>query len=394
MKIMKRNLIIIALCALALPRLQAQGLDEVLRSVAQHNKALQAQRQADEAEKTGIEAENGLEDPSVEYSSFYSKGVSGQSGSELVVSQGFDFPTVYGQRSRAGRERKEAVDYRAEARRRDILLEAKYLCLDLIRLNRQQDLLQQRMKNASELLALFEERLEAGDATLIEVNKIKMERMGIQTELLQNHTAHRTALQSLLALNGNRPLQFEEREYPDVPDTRDFEALRDEVLAGDAALKAAEADTRAAGRTLTVSRHGWLPRLELGYRRNTGEDSKEHGFIVGGSIPLFSNRRQVKMARAQSVAAQLTADDLRLQTEAALHAGFNELQQLRKSMEVYDRPLMLQTLELLKESVKGGEMSVTDFFVEADQIYRNLQAYMELEYQYQKSAATLYKNRL
>ena len=77
-----------------------------------------------------------------------------------------------------------------------------------------------------------------------------------------------------------------------------------------------------------------------------------------------------------------------------MHAGFNEMQQLRKSMEVYDKPLMLQTLELLKASVKGGEMSVTDYFVEADQIYRNLQAFMELEYQYQKSAATLYKNRL
>ena len=53
-------------------------------------------------------------------------------------------------------------------------------------------------------------------------------------------------------------------------------------------------------------------------------------------------------------------------------------------MSVYDQPLMTQTLELLKESVKGGELSVTDYFVEADQIYRNLQAYMELECQYQK----------
>lgn len=394
MKVMKRRLIIIALCTLCLPRLQAQGVDEVLQSVAQHNKALQAQRQADAAEKIGIEAENGLEDPSVEYSSFFSKGVSGQAGSELVVSQGFDFPTVYGQRSRAGRERKEAVDLRAEALRRDILLQAKNLCLELIRLNRLQDLLSRRMENADELLALFKDRLEAGDATLIDVNKIKMERMSIQTEVLQNNAAHRTALQSLLALNGNMPLTFDEREYPTVPDTRDFEALCSEALAADAALMAAEADTRAAQRTLSANRHGWLPKLEIGYRRNTGEDSKEHGFLVGGSIPLFSNRRQVKMARAQSVAAQLTADELRLQAEATLHAGFNEMQQLRKSMEVYDKPLMLQTLELLKASVKGGEMSVTDYFVEADQIYRNLQAFMELEYQYQKSAATLYKNRL
>ena len=100
------------------------------------------------------------------------------------------------------------------------------------------------------------------------------------------------------------------------------------------------------------------------------------------------------MAQAQSIGTRLQADEIRLKAEAALHSGFNELQQLGRAMSVYDQPLMTQTLELLKESVKGGELSVTDYLVEADQIYRNLQAYMELECQYQKVAATLYKNRL
>lgn len=391
---MKRIFIIIAACALGMPALP-QGVDEVLRSVAQHNKSLQARQQADKAEKTGIDAENGLEDPSVEYSSFFSKGVNGQAGSELVVTQGFDFPSVYGNRKRAGREEKAAVDHRAEAMRRDVLLEAKNLCLDLIRLNQEKDLLEQRMRNADELLELYEERLDAGDATIVELNKIKMERMSVQTEVLQNNAAHRTALQSLLALNGNMPLTFEEREYPTVALTNDYETLRNELLAHDAELKAAEAGMRAAERTLGTQRQKWWPKLEIGYRRNTGEGgTKEHGFLVGGSIPLFSNRRQVKMAEAQAVSARLEADEARLQAETALLSGFNELQQLRKAMSVYDLPLMTQTLKLMKESVKGGEMSVIDYFTEADQVYRNMQAYMELENQFQKTAAALYKNRL
>ncbi len=391
---MKRIFIIIAACALGMPALP-QGVDEVLSSVAQHNKSLQARQQADKAEKTGIDAENGLEDPSVEYSSFFSKGVNGQAGSELVVTQGFDFPSVYGNRKRAGREEKAAVDHRAEAMRRDVLLEAKNLCLDLIRLNQEKDLLEQRMRNADELLELYEERLDAGDATIVELNKIKMERMSVQTEVLQNNAAHRTALQSLLALNGNMPLTFEEREYPAVALTNDYETLRNELLAHDAELKAAEAGMRAAERTLGTQRQKWWPKLEIGYRRNTGEGgTKEHGFLVGGSIPLFSNRRQVKMAEAQAVSARLEADEARLQAETALLSGFNELQQLRKAMSVYDLPLMTQTLELMKESVKGGEMSVIDYFTEADQVYRNMQAYMELENQFQKTAAALYKNRL
>lgn len=391
---MRRIVIITAVCACGLLPSQAQSVDEVLRSVARHNKSIQARQKSGEAEKIGIQAENALEDPTVEYSSFFCKGADGQSGSELVVSQGFDFPTVYGSRNRAGRDKKEAVDYRAEALRRNVLLEAEILCLDMIRLNRQKDLLDKRMQNADELLALYEERLEAGDATVIEVNKIKMERMDIQTEILQNHSDHRTALQSLLALNGDMPLTFEGREYPTVPTIPDVEALCDEALGQDAELKAAEAGTRAAERDLAASRQKWLPKLEIGYRRNTGEGGTEHGFLVGGSIPLFSNRRQVRMAQAQSAVARLQADEMRLKAEAALHSGFNELQQLGRAMSVYDRALMAQTLELLEESVKGGELSVTDYFVEADRIYRNLQAYTELECQYQKAAARLFKNRL
>ena len=103
---MKRIILITTVCACGLLPLQAQSVDEVLQSVAQHNKSIQAQQKNGEAEKIGIEAENSLEDPTVEYSSFFSKGVNGQSGSELVVSQGFDFPTVYNSRNRAGRDKK------------------------------------------------------------------------------------------------------------------------------------------------------------------------------------------------------------------------------------------------------------------------------------------------
>ena len=43
-------------------------------------------------------------------------------------------------------------------------------------------------------ISLYEKRLTTGDANILEVNKIKMERMNVQTEVAQNSAAHRTAL--------------------------------------------------------------------------------------------------------------------------------------------------------------------------------------------------------
>ena len=66
---------------------------------------------------------NNLPDPTVSYSSFYSNGAEGGHGTELVASQGFDFPTQYIVRNRQATLQNEAVDKQQQAARRDILLE-------------------------------------------------------------------------------------------------------------------------------------------------------------------------------------------------------------------------------------------------------------------------------
>ena len=373
---------------------QAQTIDDVLRSIEENNKTLQAQRQATQAGKMEIQTRNNLEDPSVEYSPFFAKGVDGMASSELVVTQGFDFPTLYAARRQSGKLQQEVLEHQQQAARREVLLTAKNLCLDLIRLNQENALLTERKRNSDELLKLFEERFEKGDAGILEVNKIKMEQMSIQTEVAQNNAAHRTALQQLLAMNGNLPLEFSADTYPQVEPINDYNTLYNEVMTTNAGLLEADAAVRAATKEVNVNKQSWLPKIEVGYRRNTSVGEKSNGFLVGGSLPLFSNRKKTKIARAQALSAQLQLDDARLQTEAQVQSRFNEMQQLREAMQVYDVTLMHKTLRLLNDAVKAGQLSVIDFYVEAENVYKNLQAYIALENQYQKLMASIYENRL
>lgn len=389
---MKFNLFIAAF--LFSGAMQAQSIDEILRSIEQNSPELKSQQQATHAAQMEVQTLNNLEDPSVEYSPFFAKGVEGVASSELVVKQGFDFPTLYAARKKQGKLQQEVLNRRNEMNRREVLLRAKTLCLDLIRLNQEQELLEQRKKNAEELLALFNERLEKGDANILEVNKIKMERMNVQTEVAQNAAAHRNALQQLLAMNGNLPLEFACSSYPVLTPVTSYSALYDEVMTTDATLLEADATARAADKELSVNRQNWLPKLEVAYRRNTSLGEKSNGFLVGGSIPLFSKRKRTQIARAQAISAQLQRDDVRLKTEANIQSQFNEIQQLNEAMQAYDIPLMHQTLDLLKQAVTAGQLSIIDYYVEAEGVYRNLQAYMEIENQYQKLMATVYKNRL
>ena len=389
---MKKLIITLALC---LPiGMQAQNIDQVLQSIEQNNKELQSQTQLLKAQKMENRTANNLPDPTVTYSSFYQNGAGKGHGTEFVASQGFDFPTQYIARNRQADLANEAIDKQQQAVRRDILLKAKLLCLDMILLNQEKTLMDIRKKNADDLETLYAKRLEAGDANILEVNKIKMERMNVLTEVAQNNAAYRTALQSLLAMNGNMPLEFAEEQYPHVEAINDYSTMRDEVIASDLDLQALSYATRAAEKQVSVDKQNWLPKLEAGFRRNTDSEMSMNGFVVGGSIPLFSNRKKVQIAKAQALSAQLLQEDAQLQIENNLMALFNEMQQLKEAMDTYDMPLLYKSLDLLKQALKEGQISLIEYFVEAETVYKNLQARMQLENQYQKVMANIYKNEL
>ena len=338
--------------------------------------------------------ENNLEDPSVSYSRKFGEqdGVSPEI--EFEVTQGIDFPTLYAQRRQYGKLQGRALDLQQAVLRRDILLRAKELCLDLIRLNQLKALYGQRLKNAEELNALFDERFEKGDVNILEVNKVKMELMNLRATVAENDAAYRTALQNLLAMNGNMPLEFDETVYPLVPELRSLEQVRDEVMGADYALKQAQAGSEAARKLVKVNRHGWLPKLEVGYGREGGSDAMLNGFVVGVSVPIFSNRGKVKAARARQAGAELAQEQVAQQVEADIQSLFNEATRLRASMQAYDTGLMDKTLSTLKQAVEAGQLSVLDYYSEAETVYASQEKLVDLENRYQKVVAQLYKNSL
>ena len=392
---MKKIFLTVALfCGLAGLHAQTGSIERVLKSIEQNNRELQAGEQNTRAEKLDVRNENNLEDPSVSYSRKFGEqdGVSPEI--EFEVTQGIDFPTLYAQRRQYGKLQGRALDLQQAVLRRDILLRAKELCLDLIRLNQLKALYGQRLKNAEELNALFDERFEKGDVNILEVNKVKMELMNLRATVAENDAAYRTALQNLLAMNGNMPLEFDETVYPLVPELRSLEQVRDEVMGADYALKQAQAGSEAARKLVKVNRHGWLPKLEVGYGREGGSDAMLNGFVVGVSVPIFSNRGKVKAARARQAGAELAQEQVAQQVEADIQSLFNEATRLRASMQAYDTGLIDKTLSALKQAVEAGQLSVLDYYSEAETVYVSQEKLVDLENRYQKVVAQLYKNSL
>lgn len=373
---------------------QARTLDAVLGDIERNNLELRALQLDNRSAGHTIDSENDLSAPSIEYSPFFHRGANGVASSELVVSQEFDFPTLYAARRKSGQRQKEALEAGYRTRRRDILLEAKLAYLDLTKLTREQEVLAGRKALADSLLALCDRRMRIGEATAIELNAARIEQMDINAALIDNESARRTIENDMTALNGGKPLDLGNPEYPPLPALPPLAELMPAIIDNDAALAEARSQVIADREQTKVSRQSWAPGISVGYRRNTDGDEASNGFLVGLSFPLYSTRNRVKAAESKSAASQLNEENLRISAENSAVTLYEELSRLRDTLEVYDIGLMKESLELIRKSVNAGNMSLAEYYSEADKIEQKLISYLSVENRYHRILAELLKYKL
>lgn len=167
-----KSYIIVAALSVLTGGLSAQtSIEDVLRSVEANNKDLQANSQLVRSQKLEAKLDNNLPDPSVSYSHFWgNKEGMGFTG-EFVASQSFDFPSVYVRKHKLTKAKSAGLDRQGMAFRQQILLQVKEVCLDLVLLNQQKNLLDTRLRNAEQLSAFYATRLEKGNANILETNQ-------------------------------------------------------------------------------------------------------------------------------------------------------------------------------------------------------------------------------
>ncbi|HPW70971.1 MAG TPA: TolC family protein [Bacteroides graminisolvens] len=371
------------------------SINELLRSVETHNTELKAFSQRMRAQKTENKLSNNLPDPTVSYSHLWGADNSSETIGELIVSQSMDFPTLYHTRRQLNRQKNVMADHEYQLKRREILLKAQEIGFDIILLREEQLLLKERHQNASELAILYQQRIESGDANVIELNKVKLELLNAKTEASINETNLKRKEEELIILNGNTPFQTEQLTYPAIVLPTDYAEIKDDVLNGELALAALEQESRVGHNLLKVAQESWLPKLEIGYRRNTESGAPFNGFVVGFSVPLFENKGKVKMARQQLLSTELSKEQVKSETSYNALQNFREAQKTKLLMDEYASLFKEHSdLLILKEALKSGQISLIEYFSEAAIIYQSQLNYLQLENKYHKTVASLFKNKL
>ena len=370
----------------------AQSIDDVLQEIVRNNPQLNAQDKARNAEKIELKTRNNLERTAVSYSPFFANGVQGIASSELVVSQDFDFPTLYAGRNKMIKKQSEVLDTRFESLRRDVLLDARLLCIQLVHRQKLATVLKRQQECMARLTLHCETNLQQGNATVMDLNKTRLEAMKLTTAMEECNAQISEIKTTLTALNGNKELALDGIAYPTIDALPDDATLLAQYMANDLELKSAQLQNETINREISLTRQENLPSLSVGYRRNTALEERSHGFLVGAAVPLFSNRNRTRAAKARLESAEAETEHQRIHTESQIRSLISQMHATRNALQAYDAALMQTSMDTFVKACQEGEISVIDCCREQADILEKMQEMLELEQQYHLIVASIMKN--
>ena len=371
--------------------LWGQGsLGAVLNAIEQNNTTLQALR-----EKTGaqqLENQTGIYLPAPEVEVNYLWGSPAATGNrtDISVTQTFDIPTVTGMKARAARRQNTLLDLQYQSERLAILAEAKQYCNEIIYRNALLKELATRLQHARTIAGSYRERLEKGDATVLEHNKALLNLATAQGEITRVEVERTALLAALQRLNGGAALSLDDDRYDGQPLPEDFDAWFAQAGQQHPALEYARQEIALRKQEVALQRALLLPSLSAGYMSEQVVGQQYRGVSLGVSVPLWANKNRVKQAKAAQNAADWQQADARLQLYGQLQAAYRRATGFKALADGYRQSLAtLNSTALLKKALDASEISLLDYMLELGLYYATVNNALEAERDYRQAAVAL-----
>lgn len=355
-----------------------------LNDVASRSPQLTAARMGHTATVRGLRTGLAPEDPEVALEYYFG----GESRYELAVEQAFDFPTVYRQRNKISKLGVSKAEQEYRSARRSIMAAVSDAYLSLNYAAERVTILTKRRDDMRQVVALYDEGLNAGQNTVIEIRNARMLLTGIENDLTLAETEREEAAAALAQLNGGSGIA--PQGYPQFGFTGTQEEFVAAALAADYDLEAAAIDTLIAQRELKLSRNEWIPKLKIGYKVEVEGTKGTNALLAGISLPLWQNSGRTRHAKALGEAAKAQHVAVEASTRTRLRSLYSRYRALSAALTARlgdssdsDYP------ELLKSAAEAGKITSVDALMGLSEWYALKDSLMALEYEVAQAGAAM-----
>lgn len=391
-----KNSIILFLVTMSFGLGYAQSnIDNILTEIAKNNKTIQANTSYWNAQKVQYKTGNSLYNPTVEYD--YLKGSPANAGNQtdIIVTQSFDFPTVYGKKNQLANQLGIQADLQLKAANQELLLEAKKICIELVYRNKLQIPLTKRKEATEKWLAYFKKKLTTGDGTILDVNKAEIQLLEIRKQFQDNASTIAKLNEQLTSLNGGIAIRLTDVGYFETPVIADFETFVKEVEAQDYIRKTLEQEKVIAQKQIEVSKALALPKMEVGYHYQGILGQTYNGIHTGVALPLWESKNTVKLQKAKMTFAESALNDHSNLYYYEIKQTYDRYESLKSILTEYEKiNKSVEPIQLLDKALSAGQISVLEYFVELNYYNASQNSYLEIEKEYYDVIATLLKHKL
>ena len=374
----------------SIPLFAQNNIESVLSSIEENNTTLKSLREIVEAEKLENKTDIYLSNPEVGFNYLWGSPAVIGNRTDFSISQSFDIPTITGMKNRLASGKNELVEWQYQADRMDILLEAKQYCIDLIYYNALMKELNLRLQHAETIESGLKERLDKGDASILEYNKANLNLSTTQGEISRIEVERKALLSQLKRLNAGTDISLDDAQYSSIELPLNFDDWYIHAEQKNPVLAYVKQEVEVSKKQVQLNKAMGLPEFYAGYMSEKVVGERYQGISVGVSIPLWENKNRIKQARSAVKAAESRESDSKQQFYGQLKILYDRTTGMQATANTYRKSLQTtNNTDLLKKALDAGEISLLEYIVEIGLYYNIVNQTIEAERDFHLSYAEL-----
>lgn len=386
---MKTIIIIVELLA-SMSLAAQENISSILFSIEENNTKLKALKEEMKAQKLGNKTGIYLSDPDVAFGYLWGTPSNIGTRKDFSVTQTFDIPTITGMKSRLANNKNQLVELQYASERINLLLEAKQYAIDLIYYNGLKKELEIRLRHTQTIADAYKQRLDRGDASILEYNKVQLNLSTVQGEMSRVEVERNTLLSELKRLNGGIEILLEENNYSPASLPADFEEWYLSAEQKNPLLQYVKQQIEVSRKEVKLNKAMRFPKFSAGYSLEKTLGQKYQGANIGISIPLWENKNRVKQAKAGVIAAQTREQESKQQFYNRLQNLYMRANGLQQTAAGYRKSLQsLNNTDLLMKALDVGEINLLNYIVEIGLYYDTVNQTLAAERDFEKALADL-----
>jgi outer membrane protein TolC len=360
----------------------AQSYKDVLKQIGSNNKEIKAYKEYLNSVNIESRINNLPFNPKVEYSFLTGSGIAKGNKQELLISQPFDFPSIYFLKSDIASLQRTANEFRLKEFQKEIIKSAQGLITKMIYYTKRVDELLKRYESADNILKTVQAKFDKGEIGILELNKSKASLSVAKSKLNLAKIELGSIKSEIVNLNGGQSIELNLSDYWKSEYNTDFETLFIELKEADNYYKFLEREKMIYDKHLSLARSGWLPNFDIGYRQESEPELELKGVRLQMSIPIFENINKVPKAKSELNASELNIQSYNSRFYLEKKILFEKSVQLKKSLEEQKELVDFSQLELNKKSYELGHISLTQYYLDNTLYYEIVDSIQDIELQY------------